>query len=157
MSIRKATKEDIEPFKKVIKASVLVMCADYYSQEQLEALLGQFPASEVYEKWINDRLLLVAEENGNIVGFAQYSPNISLIEAIHVDPLSTKQGIGRKLVKAIEEAALDFDKKKISLESSINAIKFYEKCGYGQIKSSKYKCKNDVELDVVTFEKELIS
>ena len=157
MNIRKATKDDIEPFKEVVRTSILEMCADYYSQEQLEALLGQFPASEVYEKWISDRLLLVAEENGSIVGFAQYSPNISLIEAVHVNPLSSKQGIGRELVKAIEGAALDLDKDKISLESSINAIKFYEKCGYRQIKASKYKCKNDVELDVVTFEKFLNS
>jgi putative acetyltransferase len=157
MKIRKATKEDIESFKEVIRTSILELCADYYSQEQLEALLSQFPAIEVYEKWINDRLLLVAEEKGNIVGFAQYSPDISLIEAVHVNPLSSKQEIGRKLVRAIEGIALDLGKDKITLESSINAIEFYKKCGYRQIKSSKYKCKNDVDLDVVTFEKQLNS
>ena len=153
IDIRKATKEDIEPFKEVIKASILELCAPYYSQAQLEALLAQFPANEVYQKWITDRLLLVAEENGNIIGFAQYSPDISLIEAVHVNPSRAKQGIGRKLVKAIETAALDLGKKKISLESSMNAIKFYEKCDYRQIKASTYKCKNDIELDVVSFEK----
>ena len=153
MDIRKVTKEDIEPFKKVIKDSIIELCKEYYSSEQIEALLGQFPSVQVYEKWMNERLLLVAEENGNILGFAQYSPNISLIEAVHVAPSSARKCIGRKLIEAIEDSALELGKEKITLESSINATQFYEKCGYEQIKASKYKCKNDVELDVVSYEK----
>ena len=84
---------------------------------------------------------------------AQYSPNISSIEAVHVDPSKACKGVGRKLVEAIEGFAVVLGKDKITLESSINAIQFYEKCGYKQIKASKYTCKNDVELDVVTYEK----
>lgn len=153
MDIRKVTKEDIESFQNVIKDSIIELCKEYYSSEQIEALLGQFPSGQVYEKWMNERLLLVAEESGNIVGFAQYSPNISLIEAVHVAPSNACKGIGRKLVEAIEDSALEYGKDKIAVESSMNATQFYEKCGYKQIKASKYKCKNNVELDVVSYEK----
>jgi len=83
MNIRQATKIDIDQFKELIKESILVSCDAYYSREQ-------FSASEVYEKWIHGRLLLVAEKNGDIVGFAQYSPDISLIGAVHVKPSNTQ-------------------------------------------------------------------
>ena len=97
--IRNATQDDIEPFKEVIKSSILVLCKDFYTPDQIKALLGQFPDFDLYAKWIDERVLIVAENNGVVIGVAQYTPELALIEAVHVEPSMARSGIGKMLVK----------------------------------------------------------
>lgn len=153
IEIRKAVKDDIEQFKEVAKTSIMEFCKDFYAPDQINALLGQFPEHDLYSKWIEERVLIVAESNGRIVGFAQYNPDISHIEAVHVLPSYAFNGVGKRLVNKIEEIATSQGATKINLGSSLNAMSFYEKCGYKRKESSKYLCKNGVELETVTYEK----
>ena len=155
--IRNATQDDIEPFKEVIKSSILVLCKDFYTPDQIKALLGQFPDFDLYAKWIDERVLIVAENNGVVIGFAQYTPELALIEAVHVEPSMARSGIGNMLVNAIEKVAMSQGASKISLESSLNAVEFYKKCGYQRKQSSSYLCKDGVTLETVSFEKVLNS
>ena len=100
--IRNATQDDIEPFKEVIKSSILVLCKDFYTPDQIKALLGQFPDFDLYAKWIDERVLIVAENNGVVIGFAQYTPELALIEAVHVEPsMARSHGDKRTLEIAI--------------------------------------------------------
>jgi histone acetyltransferase (RNA polymerase elongator complex component) len=61
------------------------------------------------------------------------------------------------LVNAIEKVAMSQGASKISLESSLNAVEFYKKCGYQRKQSSSYLCKGGVTLETVSFEKVLNS
>ena len=49
--------------------------------------------------------LVVAEDEGKIVGFAQYFPPNSSIEAVHVLPSHVKRSVGKILVRRIEDIA----------------------------------------------------
>ena len=57
ITTRKAVSQDIDEFKKVVVESVLELCKDCYTPTQLKSLLGQYPARELYEKWIHERVL----------------------------------------------------------------------------------------------------
>lgn len=57
----------------------------------------------------------------------------------------------------IEEVSSSQGENTITLESSLNAVKFYEKCGYKRKKAGKYQFKNGAELEVVIYEKEINS
>lgn len=153
-NIRRAVENDISEFKLVVKESILELCKDYYSAEQIDALLKQYPGFELYKKWISERVLLIAEKDEKIVGFAQFDPATSSIEAVHVSPRYTYQGIGRELVRKIENVAEEMGIRKITLGSSMNADNFYTKCGYCRKDITKFKCNSGVELDTIAYEKE---
>jgi putative acetyltransferase len=159
ITIRKAQEKDIESFKQVIEASLFALCKNHYSKQELHALLSLYPGKNLYKKWIAERVLLVAEDRGKIVGFAQYFPPNSSLEALHVSPERCNQGIGRKLLQAIEIIARDLDANTISFDASLNAVVFYEKCGYIKDVPGKIKCKDStgimIEIDVVKFAKNL--
>lgn len=155
VNIRRAEVDDIEHFKEVVESSITVLCKDHYSQDQINGLLKQYPVPELYKRWLNERILLVAEKDSKIVGFAQFDPAIAAIEAVHVLPECTHLGIGRRLVEEIENIASAMNIKRIVLESSINADKFYAKCGYVRKGLAKFTCNNGVELKTVTYEKQL--
>ena len=106
LQIRNATSDDVETFKEVVRTSVLGLCKDHYTPEELDSLLEQYPGRELYEKWINDRVLLVAESECGVIGFAQYNPSNTSIEAVHVTPKYTGAGIGGKLVSKIVKELL---------------------------------------------------
>jgi predicted GNAT family N-acyltransferase len=46
------------------------------------------------------------------------------------------KGLGKKIIVYIEQRALDLKLKKIILDARINAVKFYESCGYKVIGDS---------------------
>jgi hypothetical protein len=69
-NVRRAVETDISYFKKVVEQSILELCKDSYTEEQIGALLKQYPGPVLYRKWISERVLLVAEKEGEIVGFA---------------------------------------------------------------------------------------
>lgn len=56
--------------------------------------------------------------------------NIAKLERICVLPLYRKEGIGKKLIKALEEIALNKQLKKAKLHAQTKAQSFYEKLGY---------------------------
>ena len=99
--------------------------------------------------------LVVAEDEGKIVGFAQYFPPNSSIEAVHVLPSHVKRSVGKILVRRIEDIARNQGAERITLGSSLNAVGFYAKCGYVEKKNDTFKCNDGVELGVMNFEKTL--
>ena len=147
--------DDIHSSKEVVRSSILELCKNHYSTNEMSSLLEQYPDKDIYKAWLDKRVLLVAEDDNQIVGFAQYHPANKSIEAVHVLPDHTNQGIGKNLIKKIEEIAKEQGARKISLGSSLNAEKFYEKCGYLRKEPGKYQCSNGVELDIVVYEKEV--
>ena len=155
ITTRRAIAQDIDDFKNVVVESVLVLCKDCYISEQLKSLLVQYPDRGVYEKWLQERVLVVAEHEGKIVGFAQYFPPTNSIEAVHVLPCQVNRSIGKMIVRSIEEIARNQGARKITLASSLNATGFYENCGYHRKEDGAFKCNDGVELKVVNYEKDL--
>jgi len=89
--------------------------------------------------------LFVAESDGNIVGFVHAilteAPDIpilvsrryAVVDSIVVRSEFQHQGIGRSLMKVIQEWSIEKGATSIELnvyEFNSNAISFYEKCGF---------------------------
>jgi GNAT superfamily N-acetyltransferase len=85
-----------------------------------------------------DRLVLIAECDGNPAGFAcgeretdsQYGV---LLNNLHVSPAYHGRGMGKSLVEAIERWARDLGEKQLYLyvfEENRQAISFYERQGW---------------------------
>ncbi|MDR2600529.1 MAG: GNAT family N-acetyltransferase [Oscillospiraceae bacterium] len=91
--------------------------------------------------------LLVAEVDGNVVGYAHavdydcsYSDSLKNLLAIAVDEEYKGKGVGRALITAVEKWALSSGSVGVRLVSSMyrtGSHKFYEKCGYSVRKDQK--------------------
>jgi L-amino acid N-acyltransferase YncA len=130
--IRKATPEDAEAACAVLVRSIKEICAPYYKNDEeilAEWLENKTPAN--VRRWIeSDRSYCVVAVNaqGQVLGFSSISGaeimlNYVLPEALH-------QGIGKKMLQALEAQAFASGVDHIRVVSSITAKAFYERNGY---------------------------
>ena len=146
--IRKVRYEDIEQivdinikdWKKVYKGIID------------DEILDNLNREEKIKKWrehYNIGNVIVAEENGTILGYCRYDDNVvyentdidSEIIAIYVDCDKLGNGIGKKLVEYVKADLKNKNKTKMviwCLEKNQNARKFYEKMGGNLLSDEKH-------------------
>lgn len=98
---------------------------------------------------------LVAEEQNRIVGLGVLDVEKSLVNAVYVDPSYVKKSVGRRLVGALEEIARTKNVTELRLNSTLNAVPFYEALGYSHGKIPVTRLPNGTELPCVAMAKRL--
>lgn len=93
-------------------------------------------------------LILVAESGNEVVGFIHacthepvYAPPMVNILGLAVDPMFRKQGLGRKLVEAVEDWGRENGAAGIRVNSGDNmdsGLRFYKALGYNYVRT-QYK------------------
>lgn len=124
-----------------------IMVDDYIQIASLNKQLGyDFPIDEVKQRieknlsCTRDKILVAVNEENLVIGYIHASPyellyceSLINILGFVVDEQHRNQGIGKQLLKSIEEWARSNNYKGIRLNSGGNraeAHKFYESCGY---------------------------
>jgi predicted GNAT family N-acyltransferase len=77
--------------------------------------------------------VMACDENNTVIGVARLqfnSDNEAQIRYMAVDPEYTGNGVGRKIVSALEAIALENKRTNIILDAREPAVGFYEKLGY---------------------------
>lgn len=75
----------------------------------------------------------IEDENKNVVACARLQENESKIGQIRfmaVDDSQQGKGLGKLIVKALEEEGKKLHLKTIELQARENAVEFYKSCGY---------------------------
>lgn len=117
-----------------------------------DEILNNLNKQEKIKKWkknYSKGSVIVAEEDGNILGYCRYNDNAiykntdidSEIIAIYVDCDKLRNGIGRKLVEYVKADLKNKNKTKMviwCLEKNQNARKFYEKMGGNLLFDERY-------------------
>ena len=114
-----------------------------YPQEKFEANIRKLMTRP-------SNLILVAENNGEMVGFAHacdfdilYGPHLKVLRAIAVDEKYRGYGAGKKLLAAVEDWAKRTGASGMRIYSGserASAISLYKRCGYDFVKpETKYK------------------
>jgi len=81
--IRRATPADAEGIFRVHRSAILDVASTRYTSEQIEAWAGKLsPAS--YTEPIENKIVFVADDAGQICGFGQLDPKNSMVEAVYV-------------------------------------------------------------------------
>lgn len=130
MQIRKANKSDYE---KLMKLYNLFVGENRYSNHDKDS----------FNKVINNpkSFIFLAEDKGNLIGFATFSLRdvvrfpkpIAELDEMYVLDKYQQKGIGKQLMKTIEDKARELSCYRIYIESSYDrqsAHKFYEALGY---------------------------
>ena len=146
MKIRKAKKEDIRRIDEIyvdgsiregklqfpeVSLKEMQQDLDKYKKSRPQGFLEEMKSKNHY--WI------VAEENGEIVGFGQAwikTKEIGMLEKVYIDRRWARKGIGLKLLKELEKWLIS--KKVKFIEAGIYyenkpSIKLNEKAGYKPI------------------------
>ncbi|MCK9319933.1 GNAT family N-acetyltransferase [Methanoculleus sp.] len=151
MKFRKAKKEDAKEISTLIRNTLEKVNSKDYSKEIISYLKRKNFKKEV-EKKIEEREGYVAIENEIIIGSVFLKDN--RIGWVYVNSNFLGKGIGKKLMILIEEKAKKKGLKKVVLNPTKTALKFYEKLGYKKIKQEIWKTET-FKTRVWTMEKKL--
>jgi len=152
-NIRRACVGDIDEVYSLIYESVSELCRQHYSQDKIDSFIDNLPSKILYYKWLTDKIMIVCCEGQSIVGFGQFDPSEAFVDAIFVGPKHVGKGIGTKMMHYLEEVAQQLKKTEIAINASVNAIKFYEKCGYQQQGTFFIDCKDGTKFETIKFSK----
>ncbi|MEM7291151.1 MAG: GNAT family N-acetyltransferase, partial [Pseudomonadota bacterium] len=98
-----------------------------YPPTEIDRLVGNFLTSHVLE-FLKQRLTFVVLIDEKIVGTGSLQD--SEIKSVFVSPDLHRKGIGSILVGELERAASEQGSRKLTVSSSLSAVKFYSSLGY---------------------------
>ena len=97
----------------------------------------------------------VAQVGDALVGYGALNVGTKEVEAVVVDPAATGRGLGRLLLKKLEEVAGTKALNQLCLSSSLNAVTFYSAAGYKEVRRQDYELASGVALASVLMQKQL--
>lgn len=143
MNIRRATLDDISPLIELWKTTHQKAFAVSYSAEEYESYVKKTATEENFKSILENDTVLVADEQGAVVGFVQFGAVKKLaapdagsreLRRLYISPDRQGKGIGSALLqRAIEDMK---DVKRIYLdvwEHNAGAQRLYESHGFKAI------------------------
>ncbi len=149
IAIRQASHSDAPRIHELHLASVRALCAASYDPAVVDGwLTGR--TSELYLEGISTGATFVAETRAEIIGFCEGVPGE--VRAVFVDPEWVGRGVGATLLSHALSLAGAQHAGPVRLQSTLNAVAFYERFGFREVKRSTLR-RNEVEVPVVLMEK----
>jgi predicted N-acetyltransferase YhbS len=152
--VRPAGESDVDGIWHVHNESIRALCRGRYGEREIAAWIA-FRPPQAYRSALASRTLFVAEREGEIVGFGQFDPARSEIEACYVSPDTVNRGVGSDLVLRMEEEARAKGHEVVRLNATLNAETFYARLGYRRLGPAVHRVGNEVDLDCIRMEKKL--
>lgn len=154
MTIRPARDSDAPALWHVHSVSVQTLCAGWYSEEEITVWVGRLVA-DAYQSAIRAHLMVVAEDDGDVVGFGELDLARGEVVAVYVRPQAAGAGVGSALLSHLEHAARTHGLSRLTLCASLNAEKFYAHRGWHAGVREKHRLTNAVAVDCVRMDKAL--
>lgn len=157
-SIRDAKESDVHSIWRVHTESISKICNSHYSASDIETWAAR-QDPEKYITFIREDTFIVAQaEVGTILGFGHMALSRSRdvqqkgscssnaadngitmeIKGLYVSPESSGNGIGKMLLMELERRAKLSGSKALMLASTLNAVGFYERCGFSVSEQSTH-------------------
>lgn len=127
--LRLAKISDANEMLQVRISAIRALASSHYPKTEIEKWCAS-RTSETYHTAIEKDAVLVEERSGRVVAFGEVNLECGFIEAIYVCPLHSRQGIGLRVLRALETIAAERGIKALALEASLNAVEFYRQAGY---------------------------
>ena len=135
MIIRRLREQDAQAVSELIITTIRISNTRDYPAEMMEELVKTQTAEHVLQRasWTH---FYVAEENGTVIGCGAIGPywgkeDESSLFSIFVHPEYQAKGIGKAIVRTLEQDEFALRAKRIEIPASITGLPFYLKLGYG--------------------------
>ena len=124
-----------EAVSNLIRRNLLEVNSQDYAEDFINSLVAYFSPATLLKN-SQSQTIFVATQDGAVVGTASLdnfgsaeSPDYYAVE-VFVLPEFHRQGIGLRLMQAVELKAKEVGAEKVTLRASITAKGFYQKLGY---------------------------
>lgn len=134
-SIRPAVHADAESISCVIVAALRQTNAGDYTPAVIARVEKSF-SPDAIRNLVDRRLVFVCVDAGAIVGTASLDGRV--VRTVFIAPDHQGRGIGRAMMRAVEEAAFDAGVTVLTVPSSITAEPFYAKLGYVAVRDEHF-------------------
>lgn len=149
-TLRKAFPADAQAMVQVHYHAVHSIASADYAPELLQSWS---PApSEARYAWMRERiasvelLVLVAESQGEVVGFGMAGIAEGYIYALYVDPRAKGLGCGGGLLTALEDCLAALGVQTLTLKASANALSFYQSLSYQLVQAATQMLADGTEM-----------
>lgn len=153
MDVRFFNKADTQALIELFRETVHRVCCADYSVEQLNAWAPAFIDASAWEDRLFKSYTLVAEDNGLILGFANLESDGN-IDMFYVSAQAQGKGVGKVLLKRLEDHAKDLKLNKLASDVSLTARTFFQHSGF--LTEKEYiKVRNGIEFNNTLMSKKL--
>ncbi len=153
LTIRSAVDADAAAIWEVHSAAIERTCGRHYPTHVIGAWLERLKP-ESYAGVLRRGGVVVAEENGRVVGFGQIDLANREIQAVYVSPDAQGRGVGAALLARLEEIALREGLSQLTLKATLNAESFYAAHGWRTIARDLHKITQQIGLKCIAMEKQ---
>ncbi len=153
MRIRGYERGDAEAIVRLFYETVHGVNRADYGPAQLRAWAPEIPDPEAWHARMARRCTLVAEEDGEVVGFAELDRN-GCLDMIYCRKDAIGRGVGIRLYGEIERRAHELGLDSIVTEASITARPFFERLGFRNL-GRRSQVRRGIELTNFAMEKRL--
>ena len=149
----------VEQISTIVIRNLLEINVKDYGMEKVQEMAKDFTVEKLKDALKSRKKVFVAIKDNEVVGTAGidvswYNPDEYYILTVFVKPENHGEGIGRLLIKAIEDYAIHSNFKKLIIPASITAHEFYYKLGYRYKDNQKVLNKDSMYLMEKTFQLE---
>jgi len=155
MLIRSAKMTDTEKIAATHRASIKDLCSEFYDTKDIDGWIGII-APSIYENAIKEKVMIVAEDKDEILGLGILDLEHNEIGAIYVHPKVKGAGVGSCLLLELEARASNDNVERLTLCSTINALRFYQHHGYVSEDKVFHELPNGVRLECIRMHKTLL-
>ena len=152
--IRAARVEDADAVWRVHTASIRELCAGWYTADEIAVWTARL-RPEAYRAAIEAHVVVVAERDGDVVGFGELDLERGEIVAVYVLAAVAGRGVGADLLGHLEETARAAGLARLTLCASLNAEAFYAHRGWRAGAREKHRLTPAVAVDCVRMDKVL--
>jgi putative acetyltransferase len=153
-TVRRAGEEDCEGIWRVHTRAIRGIANSYYTPEEIESWASP-RQPEHYVEPVRNKEFYVAEEDGDVIGFGALDHKQKEIEAVYVSPEAARRGVGKAILRRLEERARELGIESLKMDASLNAVPFYKSAGYESQKETTHRLASGVEIGCVLMTKEL--
>ena len=153
MVVRDYVRGDAEPICRLFYETVRTVNLAHYSPEQVRAWAPEVPDPDAWHGRMSGRHTLVADEGGEVVGFAELEEDGHL-DMLYCRPDAIGRSVGSGLYAAVEERARGLGVGRISTEASITARPFFVRHGFAVLRRNTV-LRGGIELTNFSMEKAL--
>lgn len=151
-TLRPGTPEDALSIIKARRAAVRGIATRFYSREIIEEWEGPINiAPERVEGFARaiasgEEVVVVAVDSSNLIlGFGSIVPNNNELRAVYVRTEHVRKGVGRAILRRLEDLAREAGLKELRMDASINAEAFYKANGFSSEALASTRCLPGVE------------
>ena len=152
IEIKEYNENYVEQISTIIIRNLLEINVKDYGVEKVQELAKDFTVEKLKDALKNRKKVFVAIKDN--IDASWYNPDEYYILTVFVKPEKHGEGIGRLLIKAIENYAIHSNFRKLIIPASITAHEFYYKLGYRYKDDQKILNEDNMYLMEKTFELE---